>query len=396
MTTTDMTPPPPPPFAPPPPPPAPGPDGHSQRTVRRSRSDRLGAGVAGGLGEYFAIDPVLFRVLFATAAFFGGAGILAYLIAWAVIPEEGTERAAIDGWVGKLRARRVPFWAIVGAAAVLLYLVAFSWWAPGPFVPVVFVVIVLVAAFGRQGRRQAAPAAPTVSLEKDTPPAAGRPSWVADARAWVAESREASRTRARRALPVKIATLLTLVGTLVTLGLIDAAHGIAVPLYFWFGLGIVGLGLMIGIVLRRTPWSMTWLLVLSVLGLVAFGGSRASLHDGVGQRDWTPTTSVQSHYDLAFGRSTLDLRSVRSLTDGQVVRIEQAAGEVRIIAPRSMQLTVRANVHFGVVTVDGETARDADGGAAVTRTVEPSATATGPALTIDVHLTDGRVDIERV
>jgi phage shock protein PspC (stress-responsive transcriptional regulator) len=61
--------------------------------------------VAGGLGEYFVVDPVLFRVLFATAAFFGGAGVLGYLLAWAAIPEQGTERAPIDGWIHGLRER---------------------------------------------------------------------------------------------------------------------------------------------------------------------------------------------------------------------------------------------------------------------------------------------------
>src|SRR6476469_6670927 len=136
MTTTDMT---------TPLPPAPQPP---TRRLRRSRTDRIGAGVAGGLGEYFGIDPVIFRVLFATAAFFGGAGVLAYLLAWAAIPEAGTERAPIDGWVTALRTRRVPVWAIAVAAGRLLWLVAFSWWAPGPFVPLIAVVIVLVVVFG--------------------------------------------------------------------------------------------------------------------------------------------------------------------------------------------------------------------------------------------------------
>src|SRR5262249_31355461 len=77
----DETPPPGPDFGPAGPPPA------APRQLRRSDSNRVAAGVAGGLGEYFAVDPVLFRVLFAVTAFFGGAGILAYVIAWAAIPE---------------------------------------------------------------------------------------------------------------------------------------------------------------------------------------------------------------------------------------------------------------------------------------------------------------------
>ena len=68
-----------------------------------------------------ALDPVLFRVLFATAAFFGGAGILAYLLAWAAIPEAGTARAAIDGWIGELRRRHVPFWVVAVLAGLFLW-----------------------------------------------------------------------------------------------------------------------------------------------------------------------------------------------------------------------------------------------------------------------------------
>src|SRR3954470_8985209 len=86
------------------------PPASGHRLLRRSRTDRVGAGVAGGLGEYFGVDPVLFRVLFATAAFFGGAGILAYLLAWAAIPEAGTDHARIDDWIGALRRHRVPIW----------------------------------------------------------------------------------------------------------------------------------------------------------------------------------------------------------------------------------------------------------------------------------------------
>lgn len=390
------------------PPPA-SPAGAPTRLLRRSRTDRIGAGVAGGLGQYFSVDPVLFRVLFATAAFFGGAGVLAYLLAWAAIPEEGTAHAPVDGWVSKLRQRRVPFWLIVAAAALLLWLAAFSWWAPGPFFPVVAVVIVLVVVFGRHGRRSAgAPAddatAPlssgagpsSVSLSKDDPAAsaAAGPTWMRETRQWVSESRQASRERARRAFPVKIATLLTLVAALVTLGLIDASTGIWLPTYFWFALGIVGAGLLVGMVLRRTPWSMMPLFVLAAAGTIAFAGSHARLHDGVGQRDWTPTTSLSSTYDLAVGQATLDLRSLKDVS-ARSIRMDVAAGDVRILAPKTMNLTVHANVHFGIVTLDNEGPDHGNGGVSVSRLIEPLSVATGPAITIDVHLATGRIEVFR-
>jgi len=58
------------------------------RVLRRSREDSVLGGVCGGLGRYLGIDPVLLRLAFVLLVFAGGAGILIYLIAWIVIPEE--------------------------------------------------------------------------------------------------------------------------------------------------------------------------------------------------------------------------------------------------------------------------------------------------------------------
>ena len=46
------------------------------------------AGVAGGLANYFDIDPTIVRVLFVVSIFIGGGGIIAYIILWIVVPEE--------------------------------------------------------------------------------------------------------------------------------------------------------------------------------------------------------------------------------------------------------------------------------------------------------------------
>ena len=46
-------------------------------------------GVAGGLGDYLNIDPILVRVAFAGLMIFGGAGIALYVLGWILIPEEG-------------------------------------------------------------------------------------------------------------------------------------------------------------------------------------------------------------------------------------------------------------------------------------------------------------------
>jgi phage shock protein C len=59
------------------------------KQLRRSGSSRVIAGVCGGLGAFFGLDPIWFRVGFVIAAIPGGVpGVLAYLICWIVIPAE--------------------------------------------------------------------------------------------------------------------------------------------------------------------------------------------------------------------------------------------------------------------------------------------------------------------
>lgn len=58
------------------------------RRLYRSRSDRMLGGVAGGLASYLQVDPALTRLAFAALVLAAGSGLLAYIIAWIVIPEE--------------------------------------------------------------------------------------------------------------------------------------------------------------------------------------------------------------------------------------------------------------------------------------------------------------------
>jgi phage shock protein C len=58
--------------------------------LRRSRSDRMIAGVVAGLAKYFDLDPTLTRVLYVVASIVSAAfpGILVYILLWVIVPEE--------------------------------------------------------------------------------------------------------------------------------------------------------------------------------------------------------------------------------------------------------------------------------------------------------------------
>ena len=80
----------------------------------RSRANRKIAGVCAGFAEYFDLDVTVVRVVWLIVALFGGGGILAYIIAWIVMPEEpeyvpatppATNVAALSGVIAIFRNR---------------------------------------------------------------------------------------------------------------------------------------------------------------------------------------------------------------------------------------------------------------------------------------------------
>ncbi|HEX9917482.1 MAG TPA: PspC domain-containing protein [candidate division Zixibacteria bacterium] len=66
-----------------------------ENRLYRSKKDSVIAGVCGGLGEYFGIDPVILRIVAVILVLASGIGLLAYIIAWIAIPQRKDEEEAI-------------------------------------------------------------------------------------------------------------------------------------------------------------------------------------------------------------------------------------------------------------------------------------------------------------
>jgi len=58
------------------------------KKLYRSKKNCVIGGVCGGIGEYFDIDPIIIRLLVVLIFFMGGAGLIAYIIAWIIIPQK--------------------------------------------------------------------------------------------------------------------------------------------------------------------------------------------------------------------------------------------------------------------------------------------------------------------
>jgi phage shock protein C len=59
-----------------------------QKRLLRSRTERMIAGVCGGLGEYLDMDPTVVRVLWVLISLLAGFGVLLYLVMWVIVPLE--------------------------------------------------------------------------------------------------------------------------------------------------------------------------------------------------------------------------------------------------------------------------------------------------------------------
>ena len=128
------------------------------RRLERSSSDKMLAGVSGGLGRYFDLNPTVFRVGFVVLTLLGGAGVLVYLAAALVMPAEGKERSYAEQVLAERKERPWPLigLAIVGVATVVLLSRAALWPAAGAgwiFVLLVGLAVLWVSRSGRWGGR---------------------------------------------------------------------------------------------------------------------------------------------------------------------------------------------------------------------------------------------------
>ena len=77
-------------------------NGSGGKRLLRPRNGRMAAGVCAGLAAYFGVDVNLVRLGFGVITVFYGLGILIYLIAWAVLPEEGEDNSLLESFVKRL------------------------------------------------------------------------------------------------------------------------------------------------------------------------------------------------------------------------------------------------------------------------------------------------------
>jgi phage shock protein PspC (stress-responsive transcriptional regulator) len=334
--------------------PLPGPeDVPGARTLTRSTTDKHVWGIAGGLGRYFGIDPVIVRIGFALSVLIGGLGVLAYVALALFVPTAPAE----DGDVGPAPVERSR--AVAIGAGIAIVVIALSWgifdgpfWGwHGFFIGPGLLLVALIAGAIVIARRGGLP----------------------------------SGTRSRSAL----ATVFIAIGAFI--GLCVIAVGAAWAGATGHGVVVAGTIIVIGVLLAVAAFSggARWLIAPALalaIPLAAVSAADISFGDGVGEREYRPlaaTAIPADGYELGIGRLAVDLRGLdwqpRSVVD---LNIDLGVGEAVVAVPANVCVTTDTLTRAGNNVIAG----DQSDGFDVHSNVNAGATAT-PRL----HLT-GEVD----
>jgi phage shock protein PspC (stress-responsive transcriptional regulator) len=114
---------------------------------RRSRSDRMVAGVCGGMARALNVDPVLVRVVMAVLVIVGP-GILFYAAGWILMPDEGSNKAPVEGLLGnRIRPDHPWLWPVALGVCVFVAIAVMSSFNFGKLIPGPIVVLGLLYLF---------------------------------------------------------------------------------------------------------------------------------------------------------------------------------------------------------------------------------------------------------
>jgi phage shock protein PspC (stress-responsive transcriptional regulator) len=283
-----------------------------RKRLVRVREDRMIAGVCAGLGRYFDVDPILFRIGAVALAFVGGAGILLYLAALLLVPSEDAPAPVAGQPGGRNRA-------LVIAGVVVLLLIAWPFLLGGGF---------LLAGVG-------IPLALLVG-------GGVLVWWIVSGEGPSGDARDIAR-RAALGIAVAIGCLALAVG-----GAIAAGTGPD-----WVVPAVV-IGCGAAIVAAAFVRPVRWLVLPAVaLGLSAGFVSAAGidLHGGVGDRDYRPATVADLHdrYRLGVGELVVDLSDMKMPRGDVPVKLDLGVGEARLVVPDGVCVATTADVGMGHV-----------------------------------------------
>ncbi|MBI2169622.1 MAG: PspC domain-containing protein [Actinobacteria bacterium] len=334
------------------------------RRLTRSVDDKVVAGVAGGLGEYFGVDPVVFRIGFVAVTLLGGSGILLYLVGWLVLPKGDGGRSVGSDLVRRGSAPTVIGALLIGLAILFLAHDTFHWGAGRPLLSLALIGSGAALLWWRADARgddiASAPPSPRVPPSRVAPTPPEVPPEIPPAPPVPpvpSPPPPSTPPRRPRRSPLGRATLAVILIMGGLAGLADAAEvaDVSADGVVAGALIITGLGLVVGAFWGRAKW----LIIVGVILTLVLGGASTfdvPLEGGFGERRSVPDdlSEVRPEYRLFAGELRLDFSRVDF--PARTTRIEASVGfgELWVEIPEGVTVVADAHVDAGQVRVLGE------------------------------------------
>lgn len=367
-----------------------------RRRLTRSRRDRMIAGVSGGLGDYFDVDPIVFRIGFVVLTFLGGSGVLLYVLGWLLLPAEGERESCGQRVVRRGVAPSTLGVVLLLIAAGLLAHDAFHFGAGG----VTSAALLIGAGALLLGWRPSdeTPAGPPPRPEPpgvapdDEPPAPPTPPPTPRAEAPPPPPPPPPR-RPRSMLGRAVLGAVLILAGLAALADTTEAFDVSVEGVVAAALIVVGLGLIVGGWWGRARW----LIVVAALLTVALGFMNTvdvPLEGGFGERDFRPQSiaDVRDEYRLFAGEMRLDFSRVAFPPGTTDVAVSTVFGEVVVVVPADVTVVVDAEVDAGQIELFGS---DEDRGlGSDARTTSAGSPGSGT-LRLDIEVGAGQIEVRR-
>ncbi|MCE2513142.1 MAG: PspC domain-containing protein [Acidimicrobiia bacterium] len=344
-------------------------DAAAKRTLCRSSTDKVIAGVAGGIGAYFGIDSVILRIAFIVLTFLGGAGPFLYLIGWLALPKENSRSVIVKALGGDSphRLRSLVAVVLIGIGLLItanlsgeLFKTFVNVWTIAPFLALVLVAagVALVLWPGPTGRSKPTPAPPPPPAPSPPAPppstsAAGGPKWAAasptePAPTPVAPVRRQGRTTIGY---LTVAVLLAYTGSAVILDRLDVVE-VDIGVYFAVALAITGVGLLAS-AYAVPARGLILLGVVFSAPLLLFVGAELPWGSGVGEVRVTVATAheLQDEYRHGVGQMVVDLRHLDPENTDHSVDLSLSVGEMLVYVPDNISTTADIDVGAGNIRV---------------------------------------------
>lgn len=125
------------------------------KRLYRSERSKVIAGVCGGLGEYFAIDPVFLRIIMVLLVFANGIGLIAYIVCWIAMPRQPEDSVVAEAKPPAQWHLYLPGLILIVVGVVFLF-DQFFWWFSWRYVWPVLLIAAGVALIWRSGTKDTA------------------------------------------------------------------------------------------------------------------------------------------------------------------------------------------------------------------------------------------------